>query len=229
MSTYVQKMLDLFEARTLREQILIGLTLLAATWGLWFVAIGGVVLDTKTEVVSSIDQLSQDMQVQSEERQRLLGEDRPSQRVVMQAQQNKLREMVVAQQLELDELLGRFVPPSKVPALLEDVLDDFSGLKLIRLASQPAEPLLLKASAQSQDDGVEHQEALQPQVKIYRHPIRMELEGGYADVIDYLLTLEQADWRFTWRKLEYVVEDYPNAQILIELETMSREKEWLGV
>ena len=212
--------------RSLRERILIGLTVFAVTWGIWIASIGGAVIDTKIEVVTSIDQLSKDMIMQSRERQRLLNEDHSSQRFVMQAQQNKLKEMVVAQQLELDELLTRFIPPEQVPELLEDILDDFAGLKLIRLASQPAEPLFLKAHPETQKDGGGRSE---PEVKIYRHPVLMEFEGGYSDVIAYLYALEQAQWRFAWRKLEYVVAEYPRAQVTIELETLSREREWLGV
>ncbi len=67
------------------------------------------------------------------------------------------------------------------------------------------------------------------QVTIYRHPVEIEVVGGYLDVMAYLSALEAAEWKFSWRRFEYVVDQYPNAQVLIELETLSREKEWLGV
>ncbi len=41
--------------------------------------------------------------------------------------------------------------------------------------------------------------------------------------------LEDAPWRFSWRSLNYHVEQFPNATVVLELETMSREKNWLGV
>ena len=44
-----------------------------------------------------------------------------------------------------------------------------------------------------------------------------------------LASLEATAWRFSWREIEYVVEDYPDARVRIEIETLSREQAWLGV
>lgn len=225
MQALIARLLEQFDSRTVRERILIGLTLFALTWGVWIMSIGGVVIDGKAEVITSIDQLSRDLQLQNDERARLLGEDTAPQRLALEQQQDRLQELIIAQQAELDELLTRFIPPEQVPSLLEDVLRDFSGLRLVRLASQPAEPLLLK----TENEGEAKDAAHMPQVTIYRHPVQLEFEGGYLDVMAYLVALESGDWRFAWRKFEYAVEDYPKAQVLIELETLSREKEWLGV
>ncbi len=117
--------------------------------------------------------------------------------------------------------MARFVPPEEVPHLLEDVLQDYRGLKLIRLSSKSAKPLLLQSQSQEKQE-------TNP-ITLYRHPVELEFEGGYLDVIAYLTALENASWGLSWRKLEYAVLEYPNAAVLIEIETLSREKEWLGV
>lgn len=228
MKDYIKHLLDQFEARNLRERILIGVTLFAFTLAFWFTTVGGVVIDKKVEVVRNIERLTKDMQQQTAEQIRLREEDKAPARQALQQKQDQLKAVIVAQQDELDFLLDRFVAPEQIPDLLEDVLDGFENLKLVRLASQPAEPLLLQAA----DDVAQDREVGLPaptQVTIYRHPVEIEFVGGYLDVMAYLSALEAAQWQFSWRRFEYVVDQYPNAQVLIELETLSREKEWLGV
>ena len=49
------------------------------------------------------------------------------------------------------------------------------------------------------------------------------------EVLAYLAALESGSWRFSWRSFEYAVSEYPKARAIIEVETLSREREWLGV
>ncbi len=216
-----------FDARSLRERLLIGLTICVVTWAFWEISIGGAVTDSKAEVITDIDRLARDLEQQNFERDRLLELDRTPEREALRRQQERLNGLLVAQAEELDALLARFVPPEDVPALLEDVLKNHEGLKLVRLTSQPAEPVTITVEMEEGSDPDEASEV--PQVEIYRHPVLLEFEGGYLDVLAYLESLEQVGWQFAWRRLEYAVAEYPDAQVLIELETLSREKEWLGV
>jgi MSHA biogenesis protein MshJ len=218
MKLLVARTLEQFDARSIRERLLIGLTVFALTWAVWIASIGGFVLDHRAEVVTNIDQLARDLQLQSDERQRLLRADSTPTHNALQQQQTFLQHAIVVQAEELDELLTRFIPPEEVPLLLEDVLRAHDGLKLLRLSSQPAEPVLFKVNADKPAE-----------IKIYRHPVQLEFEGGYLDVLAYLSELESSDWRLSWRKIEYAVGEYPKAQVLIEVETLSREQQWLGV
>ena len=229
MKNYLKHLLDQFEGCSLRERILISITLFTFTGGLWFTLLGGVVVDKKVDVVRSIDRLSRDMQTQTAEQIRLLAEDKTPAKIALQQKQDQLKAVIVEQQEELDALLERFIAPEQVPDLLEDVLDGFEDLQLVRLASRPSEPVVLQAASHVAEPGDETDNTVSPQVTIYRHPVEIEFVGGYLDVLAYLNALEAAQWQFSWRRLDYVVEEYPNAQVRIELETLSREKEWLGV
>jgi MSHA biogenesis protein MshJ len=66
-------------------------------------------------------------------------------------------------------------------------------------------------------------------VWIYRHPLRLEFEGAYFDVLAYLAELERGPWEFGWRQLNYQVREYPVAEVTLEIETLSREKSSIGV
>ena len=41
--------------------------------------------------------------------------------------------------------------------------------------------------------------------------MRVELRGGYFAVRDYLKELEEAPWRFSWRSMNYHVDQFPDA------------------
>ena len=225
MKAFTERLAILFDARTVRERILIGLTAFAFTWGLWEVSIGAVMSDHKAEVITDIEQLARDLEQQNSENERLRQLDRSPERDALSRQKSRLENLIVAQAAELDALLARFVPPEDVPELLEDVLSRHRGLKLVRLTSQPAEPVTVTVAVDEEQD----REEPAPSVEIYRHPVRLEFEGGYVDVLAYLKALEEVEWQFAWRRFEYEVEEHPKADVTIELETLSREKEWLGV
>ncbi len=59
--------------------------------------------------------------------------------------------------------------------------------------------------------------------------MRLEFEGNYFEVLDYLADLESSDWDLGWRMLDYAVIDYPTASVVIEIETLSRDRSWIGV
>ncbi len=220
MKDYVQRAISMFEACSLRERGLILLVLLAATWGGWINSVGGYVIDSKAQVISSIDVLAQNLREQNTERERLKLLDFVPEYAALHKQQQRLNKNVILQTAELESLLAYFVAPKDIPVMLEDVLRNHQGLKLIRLESQPTQRIEVVASQETESLRVP---------AIYRHPVQMEFEGGYLDVIAYLNTLEQGEWHFSWRRLEYVVDEYPRAQVLIEIETLSESKEWLGV
>jgi MSHA biogenesis protein MshJ len=224
MRSSLLNLITLFDERSFRERLLIAVVIVAATFALWDGTVGGWVVNHKTEVITDVERLARDLQMQNNEQQRLLQQDTAPARRALVQQKTRLQALLVERQAELDALLAKFVAPEDVPDLLEDVLHDYQGLKLVRLASKAAEPLMVQ-TAESAAANPTQSDLL----TIYRHPVELQFEGGYLDVVAYLTTLENGPWGLSWRKLEYAVGDYPKATVLIELETLSREKEWLGV
>ena len=213
--------LDRYRSLSLRERGLIAVTLLAATWGLWAVTLGDYLTAVEQRMAGSVDGVEQRLKSALAERARLqaaLARD-PDDALLAERERldAELREMNAA----LGDLLERFVEPERMPALLEDVIARHRGLTLTRLESLPAEPLDV---AGRRADGT----AAEP-LWIYRHPMVMEFEGGYFDVLAYLDELERGPWRFGWRALRYQVDDHPVARVTLEIETLSRERSWIGV
>ena len=57
----------------------------------------------------------------------------------------------------------------------------------------------------------------------------MTLEGSYFQTLSFLKRLEDMESGFFWRSVDYQVTDYPKAQIVIQIMTLSLEEEWIGV
>ena len=63
---------------------------------------------------------------------------------------------------------------------------------------------------------------------IFAHGFEMALSGNYFQTLSFLQHLEKMSG-FYWQALDYEVEDYPNATITLQLNTLSLEEDWIGV
>lgn len=123
----------------------------------------------------------------------------------------------ITQQLEAQ--MHNLVPANKMAGMLENVLAGSKGLKLIELQSIAPIPVLL-------DKTNEDEEA---KAELYRHGVTLIFQGKYFDIQQYLEELESLPWKFYWRKFDYTVDDYPTANVELEIYTLSTNKAFIGV
>lgn len=107
------------------------------------------------------------------------------------------------------------IEPRQMAEVLEDVLTRNTDLRLIKAESLPALPLTLQQQA--------------GKGTIYRHGLRLELEGSYLGALDYLRALQQMPRSFYWDEIEIVMDKYPRARIIITVHTLSLSEGWIGV
>jgi MSHA biogenesis protein MshJ len=216
-----------YHTLSLRERALIGISLFATTWMVWSATVGGFLEESKARISRDLDTSYAQMQAEVAEQSRLRKQQASDPNAKLNQERSLLDSELESLNADLGSELDRFVPPEKMPELLKDVIRHHDGLKLKRMASLPVEPILLEvpeADKQSEEDT-----PAEPPPAIYRHPLRLEFEGGYFQVLAYLAELEASDWKFGWRQLSYEVGDYPKALVTLEIETLSREKSWIGV
>ena len=65
--------------------------------------------------------------------------------------------------------------------------------------------------------------------QIYKHGILIELRGSYAATLQYLRMLESLPWKFYWEAMRFEMDEYPVARIIIVINTLSLNKEWVRV
>ncbi|MBW3762266.1 MSHA biogenesis protein MshJ [Aeromonas jandaei] len=105
------------------------------------------------------------------------------------------------------------IPAHEMPQVLEALLSRSANLHMLALSS--LEPTPLMAGEQGQ------------KVNLYKHGIRLQLEGGYFDVYQYLKALEALPRHFYWKQFDYQVKAYPGAVVEMEIYTLSTSKEFI--
>lgn len=134
-----------------------------------------------------------------------------------------------AQLLEqVDNHTRELVSPTQMRALLTDLLHAQPGLQLVSLenfseALQLPPPVEVESTPAGEVSEVS-------EVSLYRHGMRLTLEGNYFDLLSYLKTIQNTAWKLNWESLHYQVgEAGPGkAQIKLQLYTLSRYAESLG-
>lgn len=156
------------------------------------------------ELATTIAQL----QLENQSRQQALLLD-PNQPV--REQQLKLTQQLVELDAQLKDQTLDLIPAERMSGLLEQMLASSARLRLISLTSLPPKPLL--------DDPEQN--------LLFQHGIQLRLQGSYFDIFQYLRALEGLPEHFYWRRLNYQVEQYPQASIELELYTLSSSKEFI--
>jgi|GEM_PF-1479990 len=64
---------------------------------------------------------------------------------------------------------------------------------------------------------------------VYKHGVKITLNGEYQDVLEYLIALETLDWKVYWKNFSYTVDNYPQGTAEIIVETIGFENGWIGV
>ena len=101
------------------------------------------------------------------------------------------------------------------------MLSDTPGLRLVHLESKAPEELGARPSEDAKKKKVGS--------GLYRHGLRIELEGAYPASVQYLERLEGSRWSLLWDRFDYEVQQYPNGRATIDLHTISDREEWIGV
>lgn len=211
---------------SIRERLLVSLGVLGCTWMLWELTIGDMVVTHQVEVARSVSQLEIQRQSAASEQQSLRISRRADPNDALRAEQAALKGLLLELDKDLAGSLSRFVAPERMPAMLQDVLAAHPGLKLKLVKRLPSRALI--PDVEKTTDGADD-EASEPRPNLYLHPLRVEFEGRYFDVLAYLQSLEQSPWRFNWRLLDFATQTYPAGRAVIEIETLSRDERWLGV
>jgi MSHA biogenesis protein MshJ len=147
-------------------------------------------------------------QMENQARQQTLLED-PN--LPLRQQQAQLAQQVRQLETQLKDQTLDLIPAARMPGLLEQMLAGSGRLRLVSLTSLPPKPLLPDPE----------------QNILFQHGIRLRLEGSYFDIFQYLRALEGLPEHFYWRRLNYQVEQYPQASVELELYTLSGSKEFI--
>lgn len=200
------------DALTLRERMLVFVTVLVLAGSIWHMLFMQPLLlkaDAARAEITAVQARIAAANQSLEDQVLQLAQSGSEQRTRYALIRHRMDEIDAA----LGEFSGELVDPAEMAFVLESVLKSQSGLRLMHIRNLDAEPL------PADDEG--------PAV-LYRHALEIEVEGSYFDALAYLDQIEALPWRLYWQFLDIEVLDYPRNRIRIEVSTMSLDEEWIG-
>ena len=109
------------------------------------------------------------------------------------------------------------IDPDQMFQLMTDLVYRESGLKLLSLKRLKVKPAMEPSDDQRDVAG------------IYRHVLEVKFSGKFMDILKYMQTLENLDWKLIWDEIEIATNEYPEISVKIVISTLSTRKEWVGV
>ena len=134
-------------------------------------------------------------------------------------------------------LTEELIDPIEMRQALTQLLKLQSGVSIQSFEVLPAEPIIFladKAEQSTTDKSVTNSDEKLAAPKnnasgLYRHGMRLTLNGRYFQLRDYLQQLENLPWKFFWHDFQYQLLTYPKSELKIEIYSLSTNQEFVGV
>jgi len=122
-----------------------------------------------------------------------------------QVKLQELEERIARAEKTLAQHKQAFIAPTRLPALLQNLLGPGQAVKMESLRIVPG----TQVEAASQ---------------LYRHGVEMTLRGSYFGLTQYLAALEKLPARLVWGRIELQVEQYPDIRLTLQVHTLSTQR-----
>ena len=234
-----QQMSEKFSIFSLREQLLILLTGSAVIVFMFFtLVIDNNLVDNrhfhqqKKQLLSSNKGLEQSV----EGLQQALTRD-PN--IVLKGQLKHFEQALLNIDQDLLTLTSELINPVQMRYALTELLVMQGDVKLLSFeliapsplvsAPETAQVNIVNNSEQQESAAVVLDGAGQQPLTLYRHGIKLKLQGSYFQLRDYLQQLEKLNWRFFWQDFDYKSLAYPKSELDIEIYSLSTKRAFIGV
>lgn len=246
---YYQQATEWIDAKPSRERALIGLSVLALIFLVWTLLIQSGYDKREKELESQLAKLQADQKLTQDQLSAITTSLATGPAKVKQSEINQLNMQLQQIQTKLSEVGQGLVAAEQLPEILRSVFEKTHGLELISIQTlaatemmlaqaQPVESIKENSSSSSTTDaaipGVPNLQTPQSTTKpqgsgVFKHGVVLKLRGDFFRVLSLVKALENLPWKFYWESLDYVVKEYPQAEIELRVFTLSSEEGLLGV
>ncbi len=208
-----------FDAMSLRERLLILLTLVVSVTLLCFIYL----IEPAQMASAKLRTELQLLQAQSAEARvdyelmRAAEEADPDR--ALQDRIDQLLQQSERQAQQFERQSAALVSPPEMMALLQQVLKGQPGIRLVE--ARKAAPVTLSDAAA--------EDAAVSSADLYRHDLELVLEGDLAQVQSFLTALENANESLFWHSIDYQLGQSPKARLTLQVYTLNTTREWLGI
>jgi MSHA biogenesis protein MshJ len=218
MKARIEQLRIRIDALSLRERGMLFIALIAILYMLAQLALFGPLEAQQKRSLERIGALQQEIAAFDEQTQTILRRQSVDPDADNLRQQQQLSAQIVALDGQIADAVQGLIAPQQMAQVLEEVILRQSGLKLLRIQSLEARPLLeLQEGEQAADVG------------IWSHGVRLEFTGDYMSALAYVRELQDLPWTLYWDEFEIATEKYPQARITIVVHTLSLNEGWIGV
>lgn len=144
----------------------------------------------------------------------------------LRAQIAALRARVEQHDADVRGVYKGLVTPDRMAAALEDILTRNRHVQLIALRTLPVTTLVERTAEPAAQPS---SAVVSADRQVYKHGVRITLQGGYLDLLDYAARLEKLPWQMFWAHASMDAREYPRVRMTITLYTLSLDKAWLVV
>jgi MSHA biogenesis protein MshJ len=227
----VKKFIDLknevetrVDGLSVRERILIVLTLITLLYFAWENIVFKQVWLSKDTLVSQVDNVGRKIQNVHGQIEHVTSKMKTNNYYDLLKQVKLLKTQNQEMKKQISSLASQLLPPSEMTNMLTHMLQDESKIRIVSMNNIPETPLFDR----SETEGGEEESQDPNQLQVYQHGIQLVIEGEYFDIMNFLENLERIPWKLIWSSLNYKVSDYPNAQVTITLYTLSLHQGWIS-
>jgi len=119
----------------------------------------------------------------------------------------------VAVDARIEALRSGLLAPQQARELVGEMASRMPGLVLLRLRNLP--PTQVRAGNAT--------------VPLYRHPIEISVQGGFHDLLRFLVALETGPRGIRWSGIEIDASAHPAVVLTVSAYTLSEDPQWLAL
>ncbi len=134
--------------------------------------------------------------------------------IALQSANRNLQENLDSLTQRIADINSRLMSPDRMTSLLKELLDKQSQLTIINFSVLPV------TTIESNIDGGN---------LFYQHGLRMELEGEFESLTEYLSQIESLPLQLFWDDLVIETKKFPILTIKLNVHTLSQDEDWLNV
>lgn len=222
-----------FDALQPRERTLlsmvVGVLLVAAVFLLWIEPAQNAANSQRAEIATLAPQVESARVALSRVQEELSRDPEAARRLLLE----QLRQEAAGLDANLAADEAALIPPSRMPAVLRDLMGRDARLKVVGVEVMTPEvvrwspaPMPVAEPDVAVTDTAESPLQLPA---LYRHRVALRFEGDFAGTLDYLRAVEALPMRVRLDDLEVDAAKWPRLVITLEVETLGLGEGWIGV
>lgn len=224
-----KEMVEKFDALALRQRIMIMVSFIAVLIlmfdSLWFASNQQEIERTQKAIELTKSQQKEMVEMQRAYNQTIVdkrNDPKHQKLLLIESQLVEVRQKLMNKTVNL-------VKPEDMARVIREIIQSTKSLKLQSLSKLATYEITSESGDEAQQaDTPQSTETSAEKIKLYRHTMKIVLQGKYGSTHQFLELLENMKKKVGFDHFEYSVNDYPNADITLTVSTLSLDRGWIG-